>query len=345
MAPRRPPRPPDSIAEALEAFDRHYERQETDAALEVVRAALRRFPDDAQLHHARGMALWAQGHTRRAVQAMERAIALDASFPDPKLDLASLFLDGMGAPEEALRALRAPRRMFAEPNHRASAFRIRGRAWIAMQEPRSAVRELRRAVRQLPGDADLIVDLADARTEMLDFRGAAASLERALQLDPDSARAHWLRAFHLDRSGEAEGAVAEFHEAARLDPDHHFVPQRTPEEEFDRTVESALTAIPPRFRRALDNTEVAVEPYPSDRFLRHHPVSPFVLGLFLGTPMTERGFDSSELPPRILVFQRNLENTCRSRSELKREIGITVRHELGHLLGMEEDDIEDAGHG
>ena len=74
-------------------------------------------------------------------------------------------------------------------------------------------------------------------------------------------------------------------------------------------------------------------------------VPALILGVFVGTPLTARGYDHADLPPRILIFQHNLENICRSRRELIREIGITLRHEVGHLLGMEEEEIEDAGHG
>jgi predicted Zn-dependent protease with MMP-like domain len=48
-----------------------------------------------------------------------------------------------------------------------------------------------------------------------------------------------------------------------------------------------------------------------------------------------------EAPPRILLFQRNLERFARDESELKREIARTLHHELAHYLGFAEEDMAD----
>jgi predicted Zn-dependent protease with MMP-like domain len=191
---------------------------------------------------------------------------------------------------------------------------------------------------------ETVAELAEMQMEALDWKGAAKTLEDVRGLNVAHPRLHWLLGLLLDRQGDNGKAMREFGEAVRLAPEDLFVPERLSEEEFDRQVETALTRIPHRFRVHLENAELAVEPYPSDAFAREHDVSPFLLGLFLGTPMTERGYDTADLPPRIVIFQRNLENVCRDRRELVREIGITVRHEIGHLLGMDENAIDDAGH-
>ena len=52
-----------------------------------------------------------------------------------------------------------------------------------------------------------------------------------------------------------------------------------------------------------------------------------------------------DLPPRIVLFKRNLERAAQDAEELREEIGVTVRHELAHYLGLDEEEIEDAGHG
>ena len=45
-------------------------------------------------------------------------------------------------------------------------------------------------------------------------------------------------------------------------------------------------------------------------------------------------------PGAIYLFRRNLLRVCADRDELKREVRITVQHEVGHLLGLDEDDLE-----
>ena len=46
---------------------------------------------------------------------------------------------------------------------------------------------------------------------------------------------------------------------------------------------------------------------------------------------------------RILLYKRNLEKICRDEEELIDQIQITVRHEVGHYLGLDEDDLERLG--
>ena len=56
----------------------------------------------------------------------------------------------------------------------------------------------------------------------------------------------------------------------------------------------------------------------------------------------ERGA-SGELPPAIFLYQKNLERSCRTRAELIEQIEVTVLHEVGHLVGLDEDDLEARG--
>ena len=49
---------------------------------------------------------------------------------------------------------------------------------------------------------------------------------------------------------------------------------------------------------------------------------------------------AGELPPRILLFRRNLERFAAGEGDLREQIAITLYHELGHYLGMDEDDLE-----
>ena len=55
--------------------------------------------------------------------------------------------------------------------------------------------------------------------------------------------------------------------------------------------------------------------------------------------MTEQPHDLT----RVILFKRNLEKVCRSREELIEQIQVTVKHEIGHHLGLDEDDLERLG--
>ena len=46
---------------------------------------------------------------------------------------------------------------------------------------------------------------------------------------------------------------------------------------------------------------------------------------------------------RVILFKKNLEKICQDREELIEQIQITVRHEIGHYLGLDENDLERLG--
>ena len=60
------------------------------------------------------------------------------------------------------------------------------------------------------------------------------------------------------------------------------------------------------------------------------------LGLYMGASIQS---DDWDLPDRILLFQRNLENISPDRETLIQEIHDTVLHEVGHHMGLEEDEL------
>ena len=116
-------------------------------------------------------------------------------------------------------------------------------------------------------------------------------------------------------------------------------------EEFEREVLKARKMLDDRFRTLLDQVVVTVDQLPSDAVLQDDtpPLPPDLFGLFVGLPRTERSNFSSggDLPPRILLFKRNLERCFSDPAELATQIAITLHHELGHYLGMDEDHLDE----
>ncbi len=104
--------------------------------------------------------------------------------------------------------------------------------------------------------------------------------------------------------------------------------------EFDRLVEKALRAIPPRFRRRLKNVAFIVEP---------EPPSPNLLGLYQGRPLPYRSVsDGFTLPDRITIYQGPHERLARNRRHLEQLIVDTVWHEVAHYFGMDESRVRRA---
>jgi predicted Zn-dependent protease with MMP-like domain len=114
--------------------------------------------------------------------------------------------------------------------------------------------------------------------------------------------------------------------------------------EFERLVADALASIPRRFRDAMENIAIVVEDEPSAELLEEMDIEPpdTLLGLYQGTPLTERRWDSgNDLPDRILIFQGPHERESDGVEDLEIAIAETLIHEIGHYFGMSEEQIED----
>lgn len=111
--------------------------------------------------------------------------------------------------------------------------------------------------------------------------------------------------------------------------------------QFDALVTRAIETLPSHFRELLQNVVISVQDYASDELLDEMEEDE-LLGLYIGTPLTERHFDDSFLlPDQILLFQRALEDTCETDEELEEEVRVTLVHEVGHFFGLSEDEIEE----
>ncbi len=113
---------------------------------------------------------------------------------------------------------------------------------------------------------------------------------------------------------------------------------------FRRLVQRALDALPPEIDAYLDNVAIVIEREPSAEDLEDAGVEPgsTLVGLYVGTPLTDRGEYHMTLPDRILIFQGPLERAFHPR-EIPDEVQRTVLHELAHHFGFEEREMERLG--
>ena len=117
--------------------------------------------------------------------------------------------------------------------------------------------------------------------------------------------------------------------------------------EFERLVAQAVESLPPKFLTRLENVDVVVEEEPSEEDLELAGIQPgsTLLGLYHGVPQSQRGpWYGNLLPDRIVIYQRAIEAVARDRREIRKEIRITIMHEIGHYFGLAEDDLAEAGY-
>jgi len=108
-------------------------------------------------------------------------------------------------------------------------------------------------------------------------------------------------------------------------------------DEFEGYVADALDALPPELAARFSNVVVVVED--------ENPEDPDLLGLYQGIPLTEREQYSGVLPDRISVYRIPLCLMAEDVDDLIEEIGITVVHEFGHHMGLDEDRLHEHGWG
>ena len=112
---------------------------------------------------------------------------------------------------------------------------------------------------------------------------------------------------------------------------------------FEALVRDAIAAIPQDFRERFTNLEVVIEDRPAPELIAEMELEPgeTLFGLYHGTPLTERSWShGNELPDRIVIYQRSLEEAFDDESELFEEVCLTIIHEAGHYFGLDEEAIE-----
>lgn len=113
-------------------------------------------------------------------------------------------------------------------------------------------------------------------------------------------------------------------------------------EQFRELVEEAIDTIPRRFAREIRNVAILVEDEPSDDLLEELDMDEddLLMGLYEGTPLTQRQGYGNQLPDRITLFKGHIEEECDGdEDEIVIAIGETLIHELGHYFGMSEAEI------
>ena len=114
---------------------------------------------------------------------------------------------------------------------------------------------------------------------------------------------------------------------------------------FEGLVAQALEGLPAEVQGWLDNVVVTVQSFPTreereDMGLRDRYA---LLGVYYGTPLTERAGYNLTVPDRIVLFQRPIESACASEAEVVEEVRNTVLHELAHHFGIGDRRLEELG--
>jgi predicted Zn-dependent protease with MMP-like domain/Flp pilus assembly protein TadD len=341
------------VDQAAECFD----RGDHQGALERADAARARSPGFTPALHFRAAALAELGRLEDAREAYEQALSADEDDLDLLAGAAEFFVNRLQEPEAdreglerglelARRGAKLARRARDEDTAAELAL-LEGMALSQLGEPGEALRRFEAVLAARPDELDALLERGFALYELCRFDEAREQLLEVARRSPDEAWAHHTLGLIAERLGDAKEAERSFARARKLLPDEFPKPAELSPEAFDSAVEDALAALPEQVRGYLSNVGIAVEDLPPEEDLlgSDPPLSPSILGIFRGTPLGQKASMDpwSHFPSSIVLYQRNLERFASDHRELIEQIGITLIHEVGHFLGLDEEDLWERG--
>jgi predicted Zn-dependent protease with MMP-like domain/Flp pilus assembly protein TadD len=343
----------DPVAALLDRAGDAFEDGRPEEALALADEAIAAAPRSVPALHVRAAALAEVGRTHDALDAYERALALGKDDPELLLGAAEFFVNAAqdGEPDRDLveRGLELSRRGGKIARRAGDGALAADLAWLEgvalnqLGRSSEALARLAEAEEAAPDSVDVHLEKGFALYELCRFDEAREALLRAEALDPEEPWAQHQLGLVAERQGRHDEARRRLRRARELAPDEFPRPVGLSADAFDDAVEDALRSLPGPVRRYLSNVAITVEDAPSDDDLlgSDPPLSPAILGLFRGAPYGQKASMDpwSHFPSSIVLYQKNLERFARSRKDLIEQIGVTLLHEVGHFLGLDEDEL------
>lgn len=108
-------------------------------------------------------------------------------------------------------------------------------------------------------------------------------------------------------------------------------------------VAATLVDLPAPLRERAARLPVIFERIPNADFVAEG-IEADSLGLFTGPAFGEEEHAASPVPPQIFLYLENLWDFAEGDDDIYREeVHTTYLHELGHYLGLDEDDLTERG--
>lgn len=114
-------------------------------------------------------------------------------------------------------------------------------------------------------------------------------------------------------------------------------------EAFAKLVQQAIADLPPPYAKLMESIAVVVEEEPPEEVLQDLELEDEgdLLGLYQGQSLAADSFfrAGGEQPPQISIYRGPILRLCESPEEVVQEVYDTVVHELGHHVGLDDDEM------
>jgi tetratricopeptide (TPR) repeat protein len=345
------------IDRLLDAAADRYEQRDFAASFACADRAADLAAQSVEAHHIRAAALAALGYHEAAQIAFTMALALDADDPETLAAAADFYINVMPKRRDATQVglefarrgrTNAVSRRSSNRDVRARLALLEGQAYNDLGRADEALERIDEALVFSPEFIEAVHERGVSLFNLCRFDDAREAFAAVLTDTPDDPYAHHHLGLIYERAGRVADAEAHF-QRARERPDSEFwAPIILSEAEFRSEVDQAIGELDAELTAMLKGVSVDVSDLPAieDLTAVHPPFAPTILGLFRGLP---RGIDADEeasgaIPARaIVLYRKNLGRAVKTRAELDAQIRRTLLHEIGHLGGLDEDDLRRRG--
>lgn len=324
----------------LERADAAYDAGQFEKAMELYRKQIEMEPDAPEGHEGLGLSLWALEHHREALHELNTAQKFDPENAGIAINRAALLTDALERHQETVAICEGLVRRQLKRNDVRDARYFAAKAHFRLGNDAKALALLEAALRDAPGDIELLSWKAHVLYESGQYEPSKLAHEKCLQLDGEDPGIWWDYGLVMEKIGDETEARRAFERAHELDPEDFPLLVPISAAEVEAVARRTLLELPADFREAILDVPVIVDDFPSREFVLEHPtLGPQILGLFTGNTH----YESHPVPTAILLFRKNLEKIAANREELEAEVRTTLLHEIGHYLGLNEDDLRERG--
>ena len=185
---------------------------------DVLRSFARRIdPSDAGAHNNLGVLYYNKGLYEEAVAAFMTALELDSKMEVAQRNLEIAYFN-TGYYDTRIPELKE--RLRLRPEDRDARWEL-GRTFALLGQQPEAAEQFRALLQYSPNDVGALLQLALAEKQGGDIERAQQCLERAVELDADSALLHVTLGEVLYHRGLSDEALAELQRAVELNPENH----------------------------------------------------------------------------------------------------------------------------